>query len=96
LGNIPPLELRSNPKLAEHSHEGESEVYKIPEFITSQSDTELLLQMEFEFRKVLQSSSAVEKINDSLATKQNVMMKPVHDINHILRHITSKQSHKQG
>ena len=64
-----PLMRRSNPKLAEHSHEGESGVYNIPEFITLQSDTELLLQTEFEFRKVLQSSSAAEKINDSLATK---------------------------
>ena len=43
---------QSNPKLAEHSHEGESGVYNIPEFITLQSDTELLLQIEFEYIKV--------------------------------------------
>ena len=44
----------------------------------------LLLQIEFEFIKDTEFKCS-RKMHDSLATIEDVMMKPVHDINHILR-----------
>ena len=54
-------------------------------FYSTEYETEISLQTEFEFIKVQQSSSLTKKTNDSLASKPDVMMKPVHDVKHILR-----------
>ena len=53
-------------------------------FYSTKYEIELLLQTKFEFIKVQQSLSLTE-MNDSLATKQDVMMKPVHDVSHNAR-----------
>ena len=80
--------LRSNPKVAEHSHEGESRDYNISSFLTSQSTTWFItnwvwnLENAFEHKRDHQSSWLQWKTNDSLSTKHDVTMKPVHDINH--------------
>jgi len=57
-------------------------------FYSTEYEIELLLQTEFEFIKVQQSLSVAEKINDSLATKPDIMMKPIHDVIHILKSAT--------
>ena len=85
-----PPTLRSNPKLVEHSHEGESKDFNIPQIITNNYITEIetkLLQNRFLLHEQSTSEFKVQlKINDNLAIIHDIMMKPVHDtIIHILK-----------
>ena len=60
-------------------------------FYSTEYEIELILQTKFEFiKKTTEFKCSRKKIHDSLATIEDVMMKPVHDINHILRCTTRK------
>ena len=53
-------------------------------FYSTEYEIELILQTKFEFIKD-NRVQVWRKMNDSLATKPDIMMKPVHDVSHTLR-----------
>ena len=68
-------------KPLEHDRQSSPENATFHKFYSIEYEIELLLQTKFEFIK----DNRVQewrKTNDSLATKPDVMMKPVHDVIH--------------